>query len=89
VNQKENAFLSQKLATIITDLEVSLHLTEADTLQAHISRSEYTDILRAYEFRSLLPRDEVTMVKSLEKKKSIEILSLKGLDELLERIKTV
>lgn len=89
VNQKENAFLSQKLATIITDLEVSLHLTEADTLQAHITRSEYIDILRGYEFRSLLPRDEVTMVKSLEKKKSIEILSLKWLDELLERIKTV
>lgn len=88
IDNIENAFLSQKLATIITDLEVSLELTEADTLMSHVSRPEYIDILRGYEFRSLLPRDEVAMVKSLEKKKSTEILSLKWLDELLVRIQS-
>ncbi len=86
INQKENAFLSQKLATIITDLDVTLHLTESDTLRAHIARKDYQDTLRVYEFRSLLPRDEVVVVKSLEKKKSTEVTSLLWLEELSDRI---
>jgi len=89
IDQKGNAFLSQKLATIITDLEVPLHLTDADILKHHISKSQYIDILRMYEFRSLLPRDEISMIKTLEKKKNREILSLKGLDELLEHIQMI
>ncbi len=86
LDQKDNAFLSQKLATIITDLDVTLHLTESDTLRAHISRKDYQDTLREYEFRSLLPRDEVVVVKSLEKQKSTEVTSLQWLEELSDRI---
>jgi arsenate reductase-like glutaredoxin family protein len=89
IDQRGNAFLSQKLATIITDLEVPLRLTDADTLKYHISQSRYIDILRMYEFRSLLPRDEISMVKTLEKKKNKEVLSLKWLDELLEHIQMI
>ncbi len=86
IDQKEKAFLSQKLATIITDLDVTLHLTESDTLRAHVSRPEYQEILRAYEFRSLLPRDEVVVTKCLEKKEIQRITTLEWLDHLRESI---
>ncbi len=86
IDQKESAFLSQKLATIITDLDVTLHLTESDTLRAHISRKDYQDTLRAYEFRSLLPRDEVVITKRLEKQKSETIMTIEWLEELQNQI---
>ena len=85
-DNRDNAFLSQKLATIITDLDVTLHLTESDTLRAHISRKDYQDTLRAYEFRSLLPRDEVVITKRLEKQKSETIMTIEWLEELQNQI---
>lgn len=86
IDQKENAFLSQKLATIITDLDVTLHLTESDILRTHVSRLEYQEILRAYEFRSLLPRDEVVVTKHLEKQEIQTISTLEWFDVLQEKI---
>lgn len=86
LDNRENAFLSQKLATIITDLDVTLHLTESDILRTHISKSEYQEILRAYEFRSLLPRDEVVVTKCLEKQEIQRITTLEWLDQLREII---
>lgn len=55
LDQKESAFLSKKLATIITDLEI-------DTLQyvpfaPLLQNPSYLALLQEYEFRSLLPKD--------------------------------
>ncbi len=86
IDQKEKAFLSQKLATIITDLDVTLHLTESDILRTHVSRLEYQEILRAYEFRSLLPRDEVVVTKHLEKQKIHVLTTFGWVDALREKI---
>lgn len=55
IAQKDNAFLSQKLATIYTDLELE---TLPDTSFASgLSNPEYVSIIKQYEFKSLLPRE--------------------------------
>lgn len=51
--QKENAFLSQKLATIVTDLDIPL-LPEIPFV-TWVMNLAYIDILKKYEFRSLIP----------------------------------
>ena len=86
VDQIENAFLSQKLATIITDLEISLKLTSGDTLSNHLQREEYLDLLREYEFRSLLPRAEEITEKTLDKKQVLRITNQEWLLDLQNRI---
>ena len=86
VDQIENAFLSQKLATIITDLEISLKLTSGDTLHNHLQREEYLDLLREYEFRSLLPSAEEITEKTLDKKPILPITNQEWLLDLQNRI---
>ncbi|HBX70576.1 MAG TPA: DNA polymerase I [Chloroflexi bacterium] len=51
---RENAYLSQKLATIVTDLEVPLDLQMARP--DHFQPARVNEIFRELEFRSLLPR---------------------------------
>lgn len=81
----ENAFLSQKLATIVTDLDIVL---EPKTLSKEMfTDSSVLDFLKEYEFRSLLPKGYVEVKKSLEKGKVIEVKDLKILDEVLALIK--
>lgn len=88
IDNIENAFLSQRLATIITDLDVSLGLTDADTLQSHISRPEFIDMLRAYEFRSLLPRDiPQEQLSHTPKAQILEIRDISSLNMLIDSIK--
>ena len=53
ITHKENAFLSQKLASIITDLDVS-RLPEC-SFAPGIQNTEYIELLQKYEFRSLIP----------------------------------
>lgn len=81
-DQKENAFLSQKLATIIMDLHVTLTLTEADTLVSHISRDSYIRLLQDYQFRSLLPRGQEIVQKVLTKKEVNTIQNLADIEKL-------
>ncbi len=85
-NQRENAFLSQKLATIITDLDSTLSLSDNDILTHHIQKDEYLALLRGYEFRSLLPRNEVVVTKHLEKKVIHAITTLEWLDRLRDTL---
>jgi 5'-3' exonuclease len=60
VAQKDNAFLSQKLATIYTELELDA-LPEVSFVPG-LSNLEYVSILKQYEFKSLLPREAPTVV---------------------------
>ncbi len=87
VDQIDNAFLSQKLATIITDLEI-VWLPEAPFAPG-LAEGEYVAILQKYEFRSLLPKDyKWEEKKSLEKKEVKHITSLSSLEMLMDRIRT-
>ncbi|MDD2694079.1 MAG: 5'-3' exonuclease H3TH domain-containing protein [Candidatus Gracilibacteria bacterium] len=81
-DQKENAFLSQKLATIIRDIKITLKLTEADTLVSHVSRSSYIELLQEYQFRSLLPRGQEIVQKVLTKKEANVIKNLADIEKL-------
>ena len=83
--QKENAFLSQKLARIITDLDIS---TLPDKPFAPgILNETYIEILKKYEFRSLIPMGHLAPKKELSQFEVKNIDSLLGLEkfELLIR----
>lgn len=53
-NDKENAYLSQKLATIVTDLDISVDLEKAKIDQ--FDPNSVQVIFRELEFRTLMPR---------------------------------
>lgn len=77
VQERDNAFLSQGLATIVTDL--SLEEIPTSPFAPWLQRQEYQDLLRGYEFRSLLPKNtpEVAIPK-----KDIPTHTLRTLSEL-------
>lgn len=86
VDQIQNAFLSQKLATIITDLEIDW-LPETPFAPG-LAEGEYVTILQKYEFRSLLPKDyKWEEKKSIEKKEVKYITSTWDIDILMDRIR--
>jgi hypothetical protein len=75
--ERENAFLSQKLATIVTDLDIDEHVFEH--FREKLEKSEYIELLKKYEFRSLLPRDAMLTQKvSLD----IEVQDIETLGQL-------
>ena len=51
---KENAYLSQKLATIVTDLDIEIDLDKANV--KNFNPEEVEAMFREMEFRSLMPR---------------------------------
>lgn len=56
VNDKENAFLSKKLATLISDIPISFSLKKS-----HLNQSQIVgliDLFKSYNFRSLIARLE-------------------------------
>lgn len=84
--QKENAFLSKKLATIVTDLEIEdfAFLPFRETLE----RDEYIDLLKSYEFKSLIPasaREEKKLDISHTKKEITTIWELTWVIENIEK----
>ncbi len=84
LNQKENAFLSQRLASIKTDLEI-IPIPEIP-FAPWVQSEKYTGLLRKYEFRSLYPSDiagEVVSVPDIEAK---DVVSLEELDLLGQKI---
>ncbi len=87
VTQKENAFLSQKLATIVTDLEIVMisELPFAPGLQ----KAEYMELLKKYEFRSLLPKDSFLTVKTSITLETHEIMTLSELEAIISRMRDV
>ena len=77
IAQKENAFLSQKLASIITDLEV-VNLPDSPFAPG-IYNQEYIDILKQYEFRSLIPSAHIEPKKELQ---TFQILNIDTIGQL-------
>jgi len=80
LNQKENAFLSQKLARIVTDLDIS-ELPESP-FSSGIMNSEYIEIIKKYEFRSLIPSAHLVPQKELQKVLTVAIDTLAKLETL-------
>ena len=87
VTQIDNAFLSQKLASIITDLDVWV-LPETPFAPGVLSL-EYIDLLKKYEFRSLIPSAFLSpktehapitshMIKTLQELEDLELQIWKG-----------
>ena len=84
IEQKENAFLSQKLATIVTNLKVDTNLATDSSLSIHMSESAVINFLKLYEFKSLIPSDHREIQKTLEIPKSQNIQDQVTLKNILE-----
>lgn len=83
-DNKEIAFLSQKLTKIITDVEIPEIIFS--NISEKILTEEYIENLKKYEFKSLLPSDCVL----IEQKPEIaltEIQAFSQYQELLEKLK--
>lgn len=81
IAQKDNAFLSQKLASIITDLDVS-RLPETPFAPG-IQNTQYIEILKKYEFRSLIPLAHIVPQKEIN---SFDIIVVNNID-MLEKLR--
>ena len=80
IDQKENAFLSQKLASIVTDLDVT-RLPESPFAPG-IQNPDYIEILQKYEFRSLIPTTLLVPQKEQIQVQSDSIDTLVDLERL-------
>lgn len=81
--EKENAFISKKLATIVTDLVIDD--VPQSPLSENIKQDSYMELLKKYEFRSLIPADKLEIVKKIELKPK-EIKTLKEIISLKEAL---
>jgi DNA polymerase I len=84
IAQKENAFLSQQLASIITDLDVS-RLPECPFAPGVLFPA-YIALLQQYEFRSLIPQSLLVQPKETPKVETIAIDTIGKLEVLQSQI---
>jgi hypothetical protein len=80
IAQKENAFLSQRLASIDTSLV--LETLPETPFAPGLAQGAYRDILRGYEFRSLLPAQPPTVAIPEKPIDTINIESTKALAQI-------
>lgn len=81
---KEKAFLSQKLATIITDLEIE-KISE-ENFSEKLKNPEYIELLQKYEFKSLIPK-EFQIIIPKEEIFSENIETFEKFEKILTEIK--
>lgn len=86
--QKENAFLSQKLASIVTDIEVDTSLATATNMREQLWKVEVVDFYKKYEFKSLIPTDQRLTQKELSKSIIQEIKTFSEAHNFLENLPT-
>ena len=75
-DQKENAFLSQKLANIVTDLDIGLESIPTSDTGYIFSSPPVIEFLKKYEFKSLIPLEHREVKKEMEKAKTSEVSTL-------------
>jgi DNA polymerase I len=85
IDQIHHAFLSQKLAMIVTDLDIAIEDVKWVDSATIFSSPLVIEFLKKYEFKSLIPIEYREVKKELEKKKSLEITTLEALAWLRER----
>lgn len=81
---REMAFLSQKLARIVTDLEIE-EISE-EIFSKKLQNPEYISLLKKYEFKSLIPKDFQEIEQKIEIV-SEEILDYASFEKLVQNIK--
>jgi 5'-3' exonuclease len=86
IEQKENAFLSQKLATIVTDLHIG-DLPD-HSFASGIETDDYIALLRQYEFRSLIPEGYLVLQKETQNIEVSQIDTIEKLMVLQEKLET-
>ncbi len=86
IDQRENAFLSQKLASIVTSLEVDIDVLCAWDTSGMFVQAPVIDLLKAYEFRSLIPRALLEEKKKLEIPRAISVETGELLSALTQKI---
>ena len=82
IDQIANAYLSQKLASIVTDLEISPEEILSPLLSSIFQSADVIGFLKRYEFKSLIPTEYREVKKELTKVASITIDSLDALGSL-------
>jgi 5'-3' exonuclease len=86
IAQRDNAFLSQRLASIVTDLDVS-RLPECPFAPG-VSSPAYIALLQQYEFRSLIPQSLLAPQKETPKIETKTIDTIGKLEVLQASIET-
>ncbi len=86
IAQRENAFLSQKLASIVTTLDIPLEEMPHVDMRSIFQSSAVIEFLKKYEFKSLIPSEYREVKKVLEKSESLSVETLSGLAELQSQI---
>ena len=89
LDQKENAFLSQKLASIVTDLDISLEEIVWINFSSIFSSLPVIEFLKKYEFKSLIPLEHREVKKEMKKAKTSEISTLEWIKILEKEISLV
>ncbi len=84
IEQKENAFLSQKLASIVIDLDIPLEEVAWVDSKNIFGNSLVIKFLKKYEFKSLIPVEYREVKKELEKWKIQNISDIGGLSKLIQ-----
>ncbi len=83
-DQKENAFLSQKLASIVIDLDISVEELKWANSKEIFQNSLVIEFLKKYEFKSLIPTEHREVKKELEKWKIQNISDIRSLSEFMQ-----
>ena len=89
IDQIANAFLSQKLASIMTDLDISLREEESIDISTIFQSPLVIAFLKRYEFKSLIPTDHREVKKELIKGKLTHISDMSSLSALPSEIQRV
>lgn len=85
----EKAFLSEKLASIVTDLDIPLETIEWVDSQSIFSNSLVIDFLKKYEFKSLIPAEHREAKKEIEKIPWIKVAQITQLENIENEIQSV
>jgi DNA polymerase I len=86
IDQMDQAFLSQRLASIVTDL--ILPELAMDSLGPKVTHADYIELLRSYEFRSLLPQDAPIRALDTSSIETRVIRTMTDLNWLIDTIRT-
>lgn len=90
INDKEKAYLSHELATIVTDEKLECELDEFEYIFPF--GQEVMDIFKRYQFNSLLKRDDLFEIKSNIVTQNLEIETVdttEKLEVVLEKIRNI
>ena len=87
IDQINNAFLSEKLASIVTDLSITIEDVKWVDSREIFSNLSVIEFLKKYEFKSLIPAEHREAKKEVKKWTSIQVRDLTQLSLLEDEIR--